>query len=462
MDSVYAIILAAGKGTRMKSDVHKVLHPIGGRSMAEHLIVTLEEIDIAQTYFIIGHGAESVKEHLGNRLHYCLQEEQLGTGHAVLQAERELAHQEGLTLVINGDTPLITSKTIKQMIVEHKQQNAALSLLTTQLSDPKGYGRIVYAVDGTVATIVEEKDATVEQKGIKEVNVGLYCVDNRKLFAALQRVTNDNKQGEYYFTDIISILKADGEKVTTYRTEDADETVSINDRGALAEAEKVLRRRINKMHMLAGVTIQDPEHTYIELDVRIGTDTVILPGTHLKGNTVIGTGATVGPDADLTNATIGNDVKVTRSVIVNSSVDDHSTVGPFAYIRPDSVIGKKVKIGDFVEVKKSTIADGAKVSHLSYIGDAEIGRDVNVGCGAITVNYDGVQKYKTIVQDGAFIGCNVNLIAPVEVGRDAFVAAGSTINQDVPDEALAIARERQINKEGLAKKFKTKRQSQNP
>lgn len=462
MDSIYAIILAAGKGTRMKSDTHKVLHSIGGRTMVEHLLNTLQELNIAQTYMIIGHGAESVKEHLGNRVHYCLQAEQLGTGHAVLQAEGELAQQEGITLVINGDTPLITSSTMKQLIAIHKQSNAALTMLTTDLSNPKGYGRIVYADDGTVAYIVEEKDATEEQKTITEVNVGLFCVDNRKLFAALKRITNDNQQGEYYFTDVLSILKADGEQVIAYRTDDADETVSINDRAALAEAEKVLRRRINTMHMLAGVTIQDPEHTYIEMDVQIGADTTILPGTHLKGRTVIGSGSTIGPDADLTNASIGHNVTITRSVIVNSSVDDHSTIGPFAYIRPDSVIGKKVKIGDFVEVKKSTIADGAKVSHLSYIGDAEIGQGVNVGCGAITVNYDGVQKHKTVVQDGAFIGCNVNLIAPVEVGREAFIAAGSTINQDVPDGALAIARERQVNKDGLANKIKNKRKLQNP
>lgn len=462
MSSIYAVLLAAGKGTRMKSDLHKVLHPIGGRAMAEHLVVSLQEVGINETYFVIGHGADSVREHFGHRVQYCLQEEQLGTGHAVLMAEKQLADKEGITLVINGDTPLITSKTIRAMIDAHQTTGACLTLLTTQLAEPFGYGRIVYAEDGTVDHIVEEKDATLEQKAIREVNVGLYCIDNRKLFGALKRITNNNQQGEYYLTDIIDILKSDGERVMSYQTLDADETVSINDRVALAQAEEVLRNRINKQHMLNGVTIQDPRTTYIDIDVQIGPDTVLLSGSQLHGKTVIGKGCTIGPDADLTEVKIGDHVKVVRSVIQNSSVDDHSTIGPFAYIRPESVIGKKVKIGDFVEIKKSTIADGAKVSHLSYIGDAEVGRDVNVGCGAITVNYDGVNKYKTIIKDEAFIGCNANLIAPVEVGREAFVAAGSTINRDVPDGAFAIARERQTNKEEFAIKLKAKLKSQKP
>lgn len=460
MSTTYAVILAAGKGTRMKSDLHKVLHRIGGRTMADHLLTTLHEIGITKTYFIIGHGAESLQQHLDDRVHYCMQKEQLGTAHAVLQAEEPLGQRDGTTLVINGDTPLITSTTIQKMLALHKEAGAFLTLLTTQLSDPTGYGRIEYAADGTVARIVEDKDATPAQKDIREVNVGLYCVDNRTLFATLKRVTNNNKQGEYYFTDLIDLLQHDGKRVVAYRTDDVDETVSINDRIQLSTAEDVLRRRINKYHMQNGVTLQDPQHTYIEADVRIGTDTTILAGTHLRGSTVIGEGCTIGPDAELTDATIGAHVHVTRSVIIQSTVDDHTAVGPFAYIRPESAIGKHVKIGDFVEVKKSTIGDGTKVSHLSYIGDAEVGTDVNVGCGTITVNYDGVNKHKTTIQNNAFIGSNVNLIAPVTVGRDSIVAAGSTITRDVPEGALAIARERQANKEDFAAKMNAKRKSQ--
>lgn len=462
MSSIYAVILAAGKGTRMKSELQKNLHPIGGRPMAEHLVITLQEAGITHNYFVIGHGAESVQSYFGDRVQYCLQGEQLGTGHAVMQAEAYLGDKDGITLLINGDTPLISSGTIKNMIATHQNTNSCLTLLTTRLNQPFGYGRIIFSDDGTIARIVEEKDATPAEKAIQEVNVGLYCVDNRKLFAALKRVNNNNQQGEYYLTDIINILKADGEKVTAYQTADVEETVSINDRVALAEAEEVLRKRINQAHMRNGVTIQDPKSTYIEVGVEIAADVTILAGTHLRGQTIIGKGSVIGPDAELTNVRLGEHVTVTRSVIMNSSVDDHSTVGPFAYIRPDSVIGKKVKIGDFVEVKKSTIADGSKVSHLSYIGDAEIGRNVNIGCGSITVNYDGFQKYKTIVKDEAFIGSNVNLIAPIEVGREAFVAAGSTVNRDVPDGAFAIARERQVNKEEFALKMKAKRKTQNP
>lgn len=460
MNSVYAVVLAAGKGTRMKSEIHKVLHTIGGKTMAEHLIDTLQDAGIRDIYFVIGHGAEEVQKVIGNRVQYCLQKEQLGTGHAVMQAEPILGDKRGLTLVINGDTPLITSKTIERLIALHKESGTTATLLTTRLSNPYGYGRIKYDADGSVLKIVEEKDATPEEKKIEEINVGLYCFDNQKLFSGLKRIKNNNVQGEYYFTDIFDILKNDGEKVSAYLTEDADETVSINDRVALAQAEEVLRKRVNEFHMRNGVTLQDPRNTYIDATVTIGSDTVILAGSHIRGRTTIGRGCTIGPDADITDSQVGDQVSIVRSVVINSSIDANSAIGPFAYLRPDSRIGKKVKIGDFVEVKNSIIGDGAKVSHLSYIGDAEIGRDVNMGCGSITVNYDGGQKHKTIVQDGAFIGCNVNLIAPIEVGRDAYVAAGSTINRNVPAGALAIARERQTNKDGYAIKFKAKSNSQ--
>lgn len=462
MTSIYAIVLAAGKGTRMKSDLHKVLHPIGGKAMALHLVTTLEEVGVAQTYFIVGHGAESVMDTIGTRVKYCLQQEQLGTGHAVLQAEAELKGKEGITLLINGDTPLITSTTLKNMIALHQQEKAALTLLTTKMENPYGYGRVVYGANQSVQCIVEEKDATEEQKRIQQVNVGVFCVDNQKLFSALHRITNHNSQGEYYLTDIIPILLGDGERICAYETKDTEETVSINDRLALSQAEAILRKRINERHMLNGVTLQDPLHTYIDADVVIEPDVTILAGTQLRGKTIVGKGSIIGPDAEIVDCHIGKKVRITRSVVLESTVDDEATIGPFAYIRPQSVIGKKVKIGDFVEVKKSKLGDGTKVSHLSYIGDAEVGRNVNVGCGAITVNYDGFEKHTTIIEDDAFIGCNVNLIAPVQIGQEAFIAAGSTINRDVPAGALAIARERQTNKEQFALRRKAKRNKSKP
>jgi bifunctional UDP-N-acetylglucosamine pyrophosphorylase/glucosamine-1-phosphate N-acetyltransferase len=459
MTSVYAVILAAGKGTRMKSDLHKVLHPIGGKAMLEHLLDTLLDVGIDETYLVIGHGAETVQSKIGERVKYCFQAEQLGTGHAVMQAEPVLKEKDGITLVINGDTPLITKETMTKLIARHQQSGAAATLLTTNLEDPSGYGRIKYDTHGNVLAIVEEKDASPEEKQIKEINVGFYAFDNRKLFSKLHRISNNNAQGEYYFTEIFDILRKDGEQVVTYLTEDAEETVSINDRIALAKAEEVLRRRINEMHMRNGVTLQDPERTYIEPGVEIGPDTVILAGCQIRGKTTIGKGCVIGPDTDLSDARIGDRVRIIRSVIVESDIDNDVTIGPFAHLRPGSKVGKEAKIGDFVEIKNSVIGDGSKVPHLSYIGDAEIGKGVNMGCGSIIVNYDGVKKHKTIVEDGAFVGCNSNLIAPVRVGKDAYVAAGSTIHLDVPAGAFAIARERQTNKEDYAKKIKEKRNS---
>ncbi|CCQ98197.1 bifunctional glucosamine-1-phosphate N-acetyltransferase/UDP-N-acetylglucosamine pyrophosphorylase [[Clostridium] ultunense Esp] len=456
----YAIVLAAGKGTRMKSSLHKVLHPIGGKPMVEHIFSTLEQVGVNQIYLVVGHDADAVVERVGGRAIPVLQGEQLGTAHAVLQTESFLREKEGITLVINGDTPLVTAETMKGLLSRHQETGAAATLLTTKLDRPTGYGRILYDEMGNVAKIVEEKEATPAEKMIQEVNVGLYTFHTKFLFDAVKKIGNKNQQGEYYLTDIFPILQEMGQKISAYRTENQQETISINDRIALSEAERILRKRINETHMKEGVTLQDPERTYIDADVRIGRDTVILAGTHLRGNTRIGEGCIIGPDVEITDSIIGDEVTISHSVLIESRVEEKTTIGPFAYLRPNSKIGKKVKIGDFVEIKNSSVGDGAKVPHLTYVGDAEIGARVNMSCGSITVNYDGVHKHKTVVEEDAFIGCNVNLVAPVTVGKGAFIAAGSTITDPVPPGALAVARQRQVNKENYVAKLMAKKKGE--
>lgn len=453
----YAVILAAGKGTRMKSSLPKVLHRIGGKPMIEHILDTLDEVRVDETYFVIGHQAEEVIERVGGRATPVLQREQLGTAHALMMTEPFLRDKDGTLIVLNGDTPLVTGKTIEKLIRRHEERKAAATLLTTELENPFGYGRVMFDGLGRVVRIVEEKDATPEEKRIREVNVGLYAFNTAYLFPFLHQIDNQNEKGEYYLTDLFSILTKHGKEIVAYRTEDQDETISINDRIALSEAEKIFRRRINDKHMREGVTMEDPERTYIEADVKIGRDTLLRAGTHLMGKTVIGEGCVIGPDSEIIDSIIGDHVTVHRSVIIESRVEDEAKIGPFAYLRPNSVIKGKVKIGDFVEIKNSVVGEGTKIPHLAYVGDAEIGERVNMSCGTITVNYDGVHKYKTIVGDDSFIGCNVNLVAPVTVGDGAYVAAGSTITDPVPPGALAIARERQVNKEGYAAKLKAKR-----
>ncbi len=452
--NIMAIVLAGGQGKRMKSKLYKVLHPVCGKPLVGHVLDTLEHVQTNRTVVVVGHGAEAVRSYVGDRAEFVLQEQQLGTGHAVLQAKRLLADQDGVTIVICGDTPLVTEQSLREMIRVHREEQAAATLLTAWFDNPRGYGRVIRDENGGVARIVEQKDCTPQEREVKEINAGTYCFDNRKLFQALDKVTNDNAQQEYYLTDVIGILRQQGEKVAAYRTEDQGEAVGVNDRIQLAAAEKYMRERINRAHMLNGVTIIDPAHTYIESDVQIGADTVIYPGTVLRGSTRIGADCEIGPDSEITDSVIRNGVTVKHSVLVRAEVGEKTSVGPFAYLRPGARIGADVKIGDFVEVKNATIGDGTKVSHLSYVGDAKVGSNVNIGCGAITVNYDGYSKHVTEIEDGAFIGSNVNLIAPVKIGKSAYVVAGSTITHDVPENDLAIARERQTNKPGYAEKLR--------
>ncbi len=453
----FAIVLAAGKGTRMKSTLYKVLHPVCGKPMVEHVVDQVSKVAINEMYTIVGHGAEDVQTYLGDRSQYCLQEEQLGTGHAVQQAKDFLSRKEGTTLVVCGDTPLLTSETLEALLQTHEAAGAAVTVLTTHEEDPTGYGRIVRDDQGHVSRIVEQKDATEDVLRICEVNTGTYCFDNKKLFEALEEIKNNNAQGEYYLPDCIEIMKANGDQVAAYATSNRFETIGVNDRVALSKASLTMKERILTHHMRQGVTVVDPQSTFIEADVEIGSDTVLEPGTTIRKGTIIGSSATIGPNTELVRCSIGNNTTVRQSVVYDSTVGNGVQIGPFAHVRPDSFIENDVKIGNFVEVKKSRLGARSKASHLSYIGDADIGEDVNYSCGAITVNYDGKNKARTIIEDGAFIGCNANLLAPVTIGKEAFVAAGSTITDDVPGKALTIARARQVNKENYAEKLNHKK-----
>ncbi|AOV06312.1 bifunctional UDP-N-acetylglucosamine diphosphorylase/glucosamine-1-phosphate N-acetyltransferase GlmU [Sporosarcina ureilytica] len=454
MSNTYAIVLAAGQGTRMKSDLYKVLHPVCGKPMVAHVIENISHLGANRIVTIVGHGAEKVEETLGNTSEYVLQQEQLGTAHAVQQAEKLIGDLDGTTIIVCGDTPLIRSTTMQKLIEHHKQSAAKATILTAYTEDPTGYGRIIRGENGQVLRNVEQKDATKEEQQVQEINTGTYCFDNRALFEALKKVRNDNAQGEYYLPDVLGILREEGALVTAYATEDFSETLGINDRVVLSEAERVMRLRIAESHMRNGVTIISPENTYISADAKIGRDTVLQPGSMIEGKTMIGSGCIIGPNSQITDSIIGDRTKVHSSVVIESKVGMDTTVGPFAHIRPESDLGNHVRIGNFVEVKKSTFGEGSKAAHLSYIGDANVGSNVNFGCGTIVVNYDGKKKHVTTVEDEAFIGCNANLVAPVEIGKGAYVAAGSTVTKNVPADSLAIGRARQENKDGYVSKLK--------
>ena len=453
MNNRYAIILAAGKGTRMKSSLYKVLHPVAGKPMVEHVIEQIEAINVDDIVTIVGFGAEMVKEQLGDRSKYALQTEQLGTGHAVLATSDLLKDKKGTTLVICGDTPLLTADTLANLMSHHEESGAKATILSAIAHDASGYGRIVRNEAGLVEKIVEHKDASEEELTIKEFNTGTYCFDNQFLFESLTKVGNDNAQGEYYLPDVISILKKQGEIVTAYVMDSEEESMGINDRVALAKASQLMTSRINEEHMRNGVTFVDPNTTYIESDVIIGQDTTIEPGVVLRGKTIIGDNCFISANSDIRNSQIGNNVIIKSSTLNQAIVRDGADVGPYAHLRPNAEIQEKAHIGNFVEIKKATIGEGSKVGHLTYVGDATLGKDINIGCGTVFVNYDGKNKFHTIIEDHAFIGSGTNLIGPVTIGQNAAVAAGSTITKDVPEDALGIARARQSNLEGYAKKM---------
>lgn len=449
---VTAVILAAGKGTRMKSEFPKVLHRVSGVPMAKQVARVVSEAGCTSTIVITGFKGELVRQEMGEGFLYAEQKEQLGTGHAVMQAAPFLEKdRDGYALVICGDTPLLKASTIGRLIDECVSSGAAATVLTAVMDNPFGYGRIIRDEKGGMASIVEQKDGTPEELAVKEINTGTYCFQIGALLDALKEVGCDNAQGEYYLTDVFSIMVKKGEAVLPVTTDDVDETLGVNSRMQLAEADRVLRMRKAESLMESGVSIIDPERTYVGEDVTVGADTVLLPGTILEGKTKVGRRCVIGPDTQLTDVDCGDDNTLNRVYAHECTIGNGNDLGPFVHLRPKTVLHDHIHIGNFVEVKNSDVGDGTKLPHLIYCGDSDVGQKVNFGCGTVTVNFDGREKHRTRVDDHAFIGCNTNLVAPVHVGRRAFTAAGSTITQDVPDKALAVGRARQKNIPGWVK-----------
>lgn len=444
MSKLKAVILAAGAGTRMVSEVPKVLHKVLDKPMISYVIEAAMEAGADEICVVVGHKAEMVKSELENRVDFVEQKEQLGTGHAVIQAEKFIG-EEGKVLILFGDTPLITGKTLKEMIDLHDSDKNAVTVLSAKVVNPHGYGRIIRDEKNGFKKSVEHKDATEKERGVTEINSGMYCFDAAVLQRALKSISNENASGEYYLPDVIPYVISQGLRVDAMEIPSFEEILGVNSRVQLAETIKIMQRRINEGHMENGITMIHPEQTYIGKDVQIGMDTTIYPNTFLEGKTRVGKNCVIGPNTKIIDSVVGEKTNVEQSTVLKSCIGEESNVGPYAYIRPNSNIGNKVKIGDFVEIKNSTIGDYTKVSHLTYIGDADVGDHVNFGCGTVIVNYDGTHKYRTKIKDYAFIGCNTNLVSPVTVEERAYTAAGSTIITDVPPYGLAIARARQVN-----------------
>lgn len=447
MGGFAAIVLAAGLGTRMKSELPKAMHRVCGKPMVGHVVDALRSAQCERLVVVVGHKAEVVQAYLGDSVEYAFQHEQLGTGHAVAQARGLLDSFDGTTVVCYGDNAALSAQTISDLVSYHSDSPGIATVGTASLSDPTGYGRVIRTETGDFDHVVEEADATPEQRTITEANAGLYAFDNRALFEALDQVKADNAQKEYLFPDTLAVLRSAGRRIACFTIGDPTDVVAANDRRQLAELDKILRDRVRQRLMDSGVTLLDPGSTFIDADIEIGLDTVIYPFTFIEGCTSIGAGCTIGMGSRIVDSQIGHRVRIDQSTIIGSVIGDDVTVGPYAYIRPESCIEDRAKIGDFTEIKKSRVGKGSKVPHLSYVGDSDIGEGVNIGAGTITCNYDGKVKHKTTIEDGAFIGSNTNLVAPVTVGRGAFVAAGSTITHNVPGESLAIARSRQVVRE---------------
>jgi bifunctional UDP-N-acetylglucosamine pyrophosphorylase/glucosamine-1-phosphate N-acetyltransferase len=460
MTDLHVVILAAGKGTRMKSAKPKVLHSLAGRTLIEHTLATVDHLRASSTTLVVGHGAEEVQAALSARssLQFVIQSPQLGTGHALMQAEQVLKGRKGDLLLLYADVPLLEPGTLQRLLEAHRNAKASMTVLTAELADPYGYGRMVRDTDGHVARIVEERDASADERAIREINSGIYAMAMASLFRHLTQLETDNSQGEYYLTDLVALYRQEGLRVETVCLDTADELRGVNSRVDLAELSQIVRQRKNRLLMMGGVTLEDPATTFVDMDVTVGEDSVLGPGVRLEGRTIVGERCRIHAGSRLTNVTMDDDaVVLDHSVITDSSVGRGAQVGPMAHIRPQSVVGADARVGNFVELKKTSLGKGSKASHLTYLGDATIGEGVNIGAGTITCNYDGEKKHQTVIEDGVFIGSDSQLIAPVTVGKDAYVGAGSTITDDVPGGALAIARGRQTNKAEWATKRKAAR-----
>ena len=435
---VTAVLLAAGQGTRMKSDLPKVLHPLCGRPMLWHVLEALKSAVTEKPVVVVGHSAEAVQKYLGESADCVLQEPQLGTGHAALQAEPLLKGKTDLVIVTYADMPLLRSKTFQQLVETQRLNPGPLTLLTVIADDPRGFGRIVRKSDGTVQAIVEEYVATAKQQQIKELNVGAYCFRADWLWDALHRIEKNPKKGEYYLTDIVEIAAEDHLPVQAVVHDDFIETIGINTRVHLAEAESAMRLRINLEHMLNGVSMMNPVETYIEAGVKIGKDTLILPNTYLHGNTEVGEGNVIGPNAIIRDTKIGNRCRILASVMEGAVLEDDVDMGPFARLRKGAHLKNHVHMGNFGEVKDSTLHEGVKMGHFSYIGNANIGANTNIGAGTITCNYDGEKKHPTEIGEDAFIGSDTMLVAPLKLGNGVQTGAGAVVTKDVPDDTLVV------------------------
>ncbi|MGI6566066.1 MAG: bifunctional UDP-N-acetylglucosamine diphosphorylase/glucosamine-1-phosphate N-acetyltransferase GlmU [Firmicutes bacterium] len=443
--SAAAVVLAAGKGTRMKSAVPKVLHPICGLPMIAHVVNNLREAGVERILVVVGQEGQEIQGLLGSEVEYVVQAEQLGTGHAVLQAEAVLQGCSGPVLVIHGDTPLYRPGTLRDLIEAHQSSKALATVLSVVVDDPTGYGRIIRDAADRFAKIVEQKDAGPEEALVKEINSGTYVFECEPLFEALHQISPENAQAEYYLTDVLEIIKEQAGKVEIFIHGDHEEALGINNRVQLAAAERILRDRIRERWMRAGVTMVDPATTYVDAEAELAPDVVLLPFTFIEGRTRVAAGSVIGPFSRVKDCVVGENVTISQATVLESSLDADSTVGPYSYIRPGCRLAEKAKVGGFCEIKNTTVGPGSKVPHLTYLGDTSIGSGVNIGAGTITCNYDGKKKHPTVIDDGAFVGSNCNLVAPVEIGAGAYVAAGSTVTNDVPPGALGVARSRQRN-----------------
>ena len=450
-----AIILAAGKGTRMKTELPKCAFPLLKKPMVTYIIEALESINIDQIICVVGHKKEVLQDILKDRVKYAIQEEQLGTGHAV-KCALDFIDDNGYTIILPGDTPLIDKEILDQLIEVHKSNKNDFTIGTIVLDNPFGFGRIVRDSSNSVLRIVEEKDASEEERKIKEINTGLFLVDNFLLKKALLEIKNNNAKGEYYLTDIVEILSKEA-KIGTFTIKDTYKLNGINDLYTLSLVEKQFREAILKKHMLNGVNIVNPETVTIGNDVTIEAGTTIYQGSLILGKTSIGRNCVVGPNSEIFNSTLKDGSKLLHSVCYDSTLEENSSVGPFSHIRMNTVVGQDNRIGNFVEMKNSVIGPKTNVAHLTYVGDTDCGGGVNFGCGTVTVNYDGKNKYRTTIGDNVFIGCNSNLIAPVSIGSESFIAAGSTITDSIDENDFAIARAKQVTKKGYAKKFEFKK-----